>query len=70
MQVTEIVQSREKMLAMNEALMLGSLRQHELTEAAELLNIQLQRETFGAGSFAAPTQRDMGYFMQRAYCAK
>src|SRR5665213_3367828 len=44
MQVTEIVQSREKMLAMNEALMLGSLRQHELTEAAELLNIQLQRE--------------------------
>ena len=44
MQVTETVQSREKMLAMNEALMLGSLRQHELTEAAELLNVQLQRE--------------------------
>src|SRR5665213_4248145 len=32
------------MLAMNEALMLGSLRQHELAEAAELLNVQLQRE--------------------------
>jgi PAS domain S-box-containing protein len=44
MQVTEPAQSREKMLAMNEALMLGSLRQHELTEAAELSNVQLQRE--------------------------
>jgi len=44
MQMLEIVQSREKMLAMNEALMLGSLRQHELAEASELLNAQLQRE--------------------------
>jgi light-regulated signal transduction histidine kinase (bacteriophytochrome) len=30
--------------AMNEALMLGSVRQHELAEAAELLNTQLQGE--------------------------
>jgi light-regulated signal transduction histidine kinase (bacteriophytochrome) len=30
--------------AMNEALMLGSVRQHELTEAAELSNTQLQEE--------------------------
>jgi light-regulated signal transduction histidine kinase (bacteriophytochrome) len=30
--------------AMNEALTLGALRQHELTEAAELSNIQLQAE--------------------------
>jgi two-component sensor histidine kinase len=44
MQVSETVQSREKMLAMNEALMLGSLRQHELAEASELLNAQLQIE--------------------------
>src|SRR5665213_415189 len=44
MQVTETRQSPEKMLAMNEALMLGSLRQHELAEASELLNVQLQRE--------------------------
>ena len=44
MRVTEAVQFPEKMLAMNEALMLGSLRQHELTEAAELLNIELQGE--------------------------
>jgi len=43
-QVAGTVQSPENMLAMNEALMLGSLRQHELTEAAELLNVQLQRE--------------------------
>ena len=34
----------EKLLAMNEALMLGSLRQHELTEAAENLNEQLRAE--------------------------
>jgi PAS domain S-box-containing protein len=44
MQVPKTVQSREKMLAMNEALILGSLRQHELTEASQLLNVQLQRE--------------------------
>jgi PAS domain S-box-containing protein len=43
-QVTESVQSREKMLAMNEALVLGSLRQHELAEASQLLNAQLKRE--------------------------
>ena len=30
--------------ALNEALMLGLIRQHELTEAAELLNAQLQAE--------------------------
>jgi two-component sensor histidine kinase len=44
MQVTETVQSRKKMLAMNEALVLGSVRQHELVEASELLNAQLQIE--------------------------
>jgi signal transduction histidine kinase len=34
----------EKMLAMNEALLLGSVRQHELTEAAENLNAQLRAD--------------------------
>jgi len=34
----------EKTVAMNEALMLGSLRQHELTAAAESLNIRLHEE--------------------------
>ena len=43
-QVTEITQLHEKTLAMNEALMLGSVRQHELTEAADNLNSQLRME--------------------------
>ena len=40
----EAAQLHEKMLALNEALLLGSLRQHELTEAAEKLNEQLRAE--------------------------
>jgi hypothetical protein len=43
-QVTESERTHEQMLAMNEALTLGALRQHELTEAAESLNVQLQKE--------------------------
>jgi PAS domain S-box-containing protein len=43
-QVTEITQLHEKTLAMNEALMLGSVRQHELTEASDKLNTQLKVE--------------------------
>ena len=43
-QVTETALFHEKMLAMNEALVLGSLRQHELAEASESLNFKLQRE--------------------------
>ena len=43
-QVTETAQFREKTLAMNEALLLGSLRQHELTEAADSSNARLQVE--------------------------
>jgi PAS domain-containing protein len=42
--VTKTAQFNAKMLAMNEALVLGSLRQHELAEASELLNARLQRE--------------------------
>ena len=38
------VHLHEKMLAMNEALMLGSLRQHELTAAADTANTLLQEE--------------------------
>ena len=40
----EAAQLHEKMLAMNEALLLGSVRQDELTEAAEKLNEQLRAE--------------------------
>ena len=42
--MTEIAEFHEKTIAMNEALLLGSLRQHELTEAAEQLNVRLQSE--------------------------
>ena len=40
----EAAQHHEQMLAMNEALLLGSVRQHELAEAAENLNEQLLAE--------------------------
>lgn len=43
-QVTESTKTHETTVAMNEALLLGSLRQHELTEAAEELNRQLREE--------------------------
>jgi PAS domain S-box-containing protein len=43
-QITETAQIQERTVAMNEALILGSLRQHELTEAADSLNAQLQKE--------------------------
>ena len=37
-QVMETAELREKTLAMNEALILGSIRQHELTAAADSSN--------------------------------
>jgi len=43
-QVTETANFHEETLAMNEALMLGSVRQHEFTEALENLNAQLRVE--------------------------
>jgi PAS domain S-box-containing protein len=43
-QVIENSRFHEKTLAMNEALLLGSVRQHELTEAADSANAQLQEE--------------------------
>jgi len=42
--VAETAKFNKDMLAMNEALLLGSLRQHELAEAADSLNAQLQTE--------------------------
>ncbi|HEY5215088.1 MAG TPA: hypothetical protein VIJ38_18915, partial [Acidobacteriaceae bacterium] len=41
-QVIEAGQFHDDTVAMNQALLLGSVRQHELTEAAELLNARLQ----------------------------
>jgi PAS domain S-box-containing protein len=43
-QVTETAQVHGDTVAMNEALLLGSIRQHELTEVAEILNVQLRAE--------------------------
>ena len=42
--VSETLERHHKMLEMNEALVLGLLRQHELAEGAALLNAELQRE--------------------------
>ena len=43
-QVTEAASFHKDMLAMNEALILGSVRQHELADAAKTLNDQLRAE--------------------------
>ncbi len=43
-QVTRTAGFHEKILSMNEELMLGSVRQHELTEAADLANDRLHKE--------------------------
>ena len=44
LQVTETGPAHERTAAMNQALMLGSVRQHELTEAAVRMNAQLEAE--------------------------
>jgi PAS domain S-box-containing protein len=44
LQVTETALAHERTVAMNQALMLGSVQQHQLTEAAETLNAQLEAE--------------------------
>jgi PAS domain S-box-containing protein len=43
-QVTETAVFRQQATAMNQELLLTAVRQHELTETAEILNAQLQRE--------------------------
>ncbi len=43
-QVTETTPFHNQTIAMNEALIVSSVRQHELTESAEALNAQLQAE--------------------------
>jgi two-component system CheB/CheR fusion protein len=53
LQVTETAEVHGKTLAMNEALMLGSIRQHELAEAAEKLNTQLRVEVASRERIAA-----------------
>lgn len=43
-QITETVAVHQSAVALNQALLIGSVRQHELTDAAETLNAQLQAE--------------------------
>ncbi len=43
-QMTETTPAHEQVVAMNQELMIGSVRQHELTETAEALNAKLQME--------------------------
>ncbi|MCD6023655.1 MAG: histidine kinase [Fibrobacteria bacterium] len=52
----------EKMRAMNEALLLGSLRQHELAEAAENLNAQLRMEIAEREQIQAALRETEGRF--------
>jgi len=52
-QVTETAQFHEKTLAMNEALILGSVRQHELAGEAENLNKQLAKADRSKDEFLA-----------------
>ena len=53
LEVTETTEVHGKTVAMNEALVLGSIRQHELTAAAEELNVQLLEEVSSRGRIAA-----------------
>ena len=52
-QVAEHAQLHEKTLAMNEALILGSVRQHELTEAADAENTQAKEADIRKNEFLA-----------------
>lgn len=51
MQVTETTRFHRQAGAMNEALLVSSMHQHELTDAAEKLNAQLQTEIAGRKAF-------------------
>ena len=53
LQVTETAKVHANTLAMNEALLLGSIRQHRLTEAAENVSAQLRSQVSERESIAA-----------------
>jgi signal transduction histidine kinase len=65
-QVTETAEVHGKTVAMNEALLLGAVRQHELTEAADLLNAQLHREIIARKQTAETLARAQGQLADRA----
>jgi signal transduction histidine kinase len=66
MQVTETAQLREKTLAMNEALLLGSVRQHELTEATDRANARLKQEIHEHQQAEAALQLAQAQLLDRA----
>jgi PAS domain S-box-containing protein len=53
---------RARMRAMNEALLLGSLRQHELAETAENLNVQLRAEIVERAQIESALRESEGRF--------
>jgi PAS domain S-box-containing protein len=65
-QVTETALLHGKTVALNEALMLGSVRQHELTEVAEKLNAQLQVEIIERKEVEAALNRAQALLTDRA----
>jgi signal transduction histidine kinase len=65
-QAAETRQLHEMTLAMNEALVLGSVRQHELTEAAESANTQLQKEISERKQAEKALRRAQAQLMDRA----
>ena len=51
-QVTETAKRHSDTVEMNEALILGSLRQHELTESALRMNLEIQKEVLAREKIA------------------
>ena len=65
-QVTETAKVHGDTVAMNEALMLGSIRQHELAEAAENLNAQLRAEILARENIASELLEKARQLSQKA----
>ena len=65
-QVTETAEGHGKIIAMNEALLLGSIHQHELTEAAERLNDQLRAEMGERTRIATELLENTGQLSEKA----
>jgi len=57
--VTETREAHLNLVAANEALLVGSLRQHELTERADALNLRLERLNQDLKQFASSASHDL-----------
>jgi PAS domain S-box-containing protein len=65
-QVTETAKVHGDTVAMNEALLLGSIRQHELIEAADTLNAQLGQEIIARENIASELLEKARQLSQKA----